>query len=587
MPSLLLPLFQRTIVTPRPHENNESEISSPSIPQLGIPKPRYRHATPSGPWPFLDLGDLVPDELTDANDSPKDNKCKHALRWKECDICWDEYPQSLYPNWTQFQQEKSRIYDVTKRNHRCTLHHVEMALDDESRLFSMPVDIVVDVGNRNRSWALLRQLREKRVRMRAIFVDSISGPALKMLGTLYNIEPFFFSSSLGWTPSRYRESYDPIKKRDHITLTLRFIRKLSNTTASGESACSNLKPPCPKNEKQIIDVHEPLVLSTYTLHPDLLSLHMLRSETETVIISYHAHDTYGSTSAQQLCHRLRQVGRSVYWNKMLGKTNDPTFVLISILWYALYAWDEALESLYSHICKLETKAMGLESIEFTRELHIIRAHLLHYASLLLDFKKAVKFIEETPNPVMDYDHNEDLKATLHKECKYLLTEIGRLEEAREMQDQRLKNVMNLCVSQMSIGDSKQMHSLTKATLRDSAAIKQISYLTMVFLPASFTAAIFGMNVMEINPDGHGSLRQFFAAALPLTVVTVWIIGAMQLPNEIQRPSDLRHVNAPYEDDNTYRWSRLWWPVILVQTRLADRIENQRLRGLTESNRDQT
>lgn len=42
-------------------------------------------------------------------------------------------------------------------------------------------------------------------------------------------------------------------------------------------------------------------------------------------------------------------------------------------------------------------------------------------------------------------------------------------------------------SSVNIEDSKQMKGLTQATVRDSAAMKQIAYLTMVFLPASFAA----------------------------------------------------------------------------------------------------
>lgn len=40
---------------------------------------------------------------------------------------------------------------------------------------------------------------------------------------------------------------------------------------------------------------------------------------------------------------------------------------------------------------------------------------------------------------------------------------------------------------VNINDSKYMKRLTEATVRDSAAMKQIAYLTMVFLPATFVA----------------------------------------------------------------------------------------------------
>lgn len=69
------------------------------------------------------------------------------------------------------------------------------------------------------------------------------------------------------------------------------------------------------------------------------------------------------------------------------------------------------------------------------ELHRIRAHLLHYASLLDDFKKSVKFVLTTPNPAMDSRNvpengtaemltKEESAELLKKECDNLISEIG-------------------------------------------------------------------------------------------------------------------------------------------------------------------
>lgn len=77
------------------------------------------------------------------------------------------------------------------------------------------------------------------------------------------------------------------------------------------------------------------------------------------------------------------------------------------------------------------------------ELHIIRAHLLHYDGLLVDFEKSVLFIQDTPNPAIMGSEKEIALPLLKKECGNLLSEIARLERSRQMQHERLKNVMNL------------------------------------------------------------------------------------------------------------------------------------------------
>ena len=92
-------------------------------------------------------------------------------------------------------------------------------------------------------------------------------------------------------------------------------------------------------------------------------------------------------------------------------------------------------------------------IKLTQELHVIRAHLLHFESLLEDFKESVKFVRDTPNPAMDNDQHRNGKENstqlLEKECHILLHEILRLKKTASMQGMRLQNVMNL-VSQPDV-----------------------------------------------------------------------------------------------------------------------------------------
>lgn len=65
-----------------------------------------------------------------------------------------------------------------------------------------------------------------------------------------------------------------------------------------------------------------------------------------------------------------------------------------------------------------------------------------------------------------------------------------------------------------------------------------------------------MNVQEINPGTNGTLSQYVALAIPLTLVTMWLIVAMQgrweaydeQGNAIPKPMLFR----------------LSWPVMLVQ-----------------------
>ncbi|KAF9260451.1 hypothetical protein L218DRAFT_962611 [Marasmius fiardii PR-910] len=492
------------------------------------PPPPHRHSGPSAPWPWINLHDEIDAAQLSTKLPPIPEPCPHI----NCGGCWSGYPQSRFPNWTPSQIRRSRIYQaIHDPNEKpCKIYAADV---DTHGYFTDAGEREVEAKTESTEEYWEEVIHEKRpdsLRVRAFFVENMSGPVLQMLGTRYNIEPFFFSSSLSWIPSRFQEEVKP-KTGDHITVTLIFLRTMDtflDGVSTGSSTCTENST----SEDDVINTQAPLFLNSGPgcyLVLDLLSVHLIRNTEGNTIISYH-HSGPDATSAHYFHERIRFAGQSVYWQNIFQKSPDPTFVLLTFIWHAIYAWDEALETLYNHICWMESQVMSTSDMTMTRRLHVIRAHLLHYSSLLEDFRKAVVFILGTANPAMDAEP-EDIRQfsrrLLERECNLLLNEIDRLEMGRRMQDKRLKNVMHLVFSSVNIRDSRRMKDLTEAAVRDSAAMKQIAYLSMIFLPASFVAAVFGMNVHEIVPDTNQSLPHYFAVALPLTAATIWLVMTFQ------------------------------------------------------------
>jgi hypothetical protein len=90
--------------------------------------------------------------------------------------------------------------------------------------------------------------------------------------------------------------------------------------------------------------------------------------------------------------------------------------------------------------------MGTNDMRLTQELHVIRAHHLHYSSLLDDYSKHVDFIQNTNSPLMDTVSKTDreyIEKIMKRECDNLLTEVRRLKVELNIQEKRLKNVMGL------------------------------------------------------------------------------------------------------------------------------------------------
>lgn len=458
---------------------------------------------------------------------------RHSVeQWK-----WRGYPQSLFGNWVANRVTRSKMVENCSGEPRekCRIYYVDVL---ESGDFKSAKDtdppIEVDESALSQLWDQL-QIEPTGLRLRLLLVDNMKHPVLQMLGTRYNIEPCFFTSSLNWIPSRYQEEVVK-KKGDHITVTLLFVRTVSWDKSAAPS--QNKHVSC---GDKAIDTQESLRLRSVRspaekyLLQDLLALHMIRSSDPggSTIISYHPSAQWNRTTAERLKNLVHKVGESVYWQKIFEQSKDPTFFFLAILWYALYAWDESLDHLYTHMNWLETNELSTNDNHLTTELHTIQAQLLHYASLLEDFRKSVTFVRNTPSPVLESskftDHaRRDTNKLMRKECHNLLSEIDRL-------GLQLKNITDLARATVDFVESRRMQELTIATVRDSAAMKQISYLTMIFLPASFVAAVFGMNVKEITDNATETLTHYAAVSIVFTVLTAWLVVAFQSHSSFHEP----------------------------------------------------
>lgn len=81
---------------------------------------------------------------------------------------------------------------------------------------------------------------------------------------------------------------------------------------------------------------------------ELLSIHIVRTLQSSTIVSYYPRSISQRTSAKRLRTLVQRAGQNTYWQRIFSKSNDPTFLLLAILWYVQYSWDEAFEALYDH-----------------------------------------------------------------------------------------------------------------------------------------------------------------------------------------------------------------------------------------------
>ncbi|KAH0835033.1 hypothetical protein J3R83DRAFT_10770 [Lanmaoa asiatica] len=562
--------------------NVDATIDTKMKDELRVPIPL--HAAPSAPWPWMDLkrdAAEVPLGVSSATSTLVEGEGASGDEGREAERAWCRYPQSLFENWTPAQVRRCRMFEVMgsgegrvgecgsgseregqgKGVSECMVYRVDVFRggafrggegEGEREDGSGSVEEVGDGNAQEAFWTCLGAPRDTDIRLRALFVERMSGPVLQILGTRYNVEPFFFSSSANWIPSRYQEDAHPGKgdrewsrllhlsmrvtdAGTDITVVLPFVRVVKNEFF-GCTTTSLWYVPC--GSDVVRSFHVPThahSISCYRdntiLLQDLLALHMVRTTTSDTILSYHPESVLRRGSATRLRSLLRRTGESVYWSKLYKKCKDPTIVLLALLWHATYAWDEALEVLYDYLNKtLEARELSTEHGTHTHELHKVRAHLIYYQQLLRDFRATVAFVRKTTNPAMDTAsvterERKTAAKILRSEADNLLGEVERLEKQREIQTNRVVNAMSLAFSTVKNEDMRAMHGLTTATVRDAATIKQISYFTLVFLPSYFMAGIFRMNVKEVNPNATETLAHYIEGTVIFTLCTAWLVIA--------------------------------------------------------------
>lgn len=99
---------------------------------------------------------------------------------------------------------------------------------------------------------------------------------------------------------------------------------------------------------------------------------------------------------------------------------------------------------------------------------------------------------------------------------------------------RLHNEINLAFNTVAQHDSGITVRIGKAAQNDSAAVKTIALLTLIFLPGTFIATVFGMGFFNFSQADNTQLLQwsvskdiwvYWAITIPVTGVTVlgWLL----------------------------------------------------------------
>ncbi|KAI0128221.1 hypothetical protein F4776DRAFT_629640 [Hypoxylon sp. NC0597] len=156
----------------------------------------------------------------------------------------------------------------------------------------------------------------------------------------------------------------------------------------------------------------------------------------------------------------------------------------------------------------------------------IRGHMITISSI----KKELSDFPWEQIFSIDYDRVKEQNEFIVKQLEFIgrvldfaLLRVGHLKERADVQAKAITNLLAQRNNETNRRLAEASTSIAHDTRRDSSAMKSIAILTMVFLPATFTATYFGTPAMATLEPSQG-LYWIVTIPLTLVVVLIWLLS---------------------------------------------------------------
>ncbi|KAJ8115232.1 hypothetical protein OPT61_g3078 [Boeremia exigua] len=218
---------------------------------------------------------------------------------------------------------------------------------------------------------------------------------------------------------------------------------------------------------------------------------------------------------------------------------SPVSIHAMLISLHLHSWREYLEYQETLLLKLDTKSacnsFEQPSVNFDtlKEVRAVERSILPLEPLMVATDRVkVDLGEAATTLTRSSDAQDEVDSILssafkefRKEVEAYRTQVLYLHRRTQATAQLVLDSLNLSFQQVADTQNKNTFSMARSAREDSVAIRAITLVTSFYLPFSFVATMFGMNLVDFDSSSHNLLvsRQFwlyFVIAIPLTAATL-------------------------------------------------------------------
>ncbi|KAH8711821.1 hypothetical protein GQ44DRAFT_714242 [Phaeosphaeriaceae sp. PMI808] len=216
--------------------------------------------------------------------------------------------------------------------------------------------------------------------------------------------------------------------------------------------------------------------------------------------------------------------------------SDPFALYLPIVDQIITLYDQSVWCIRDLIRRVEKgrELDGATETDFS-ELHEISRHATHSTETLIVAAQSIAAMQERHREFRERSISAtSAKKTnfrdLQQHMEFQAQLIRNMVERSRSNQERLQSEITLAYNLITQRDSKIMVAIGEATNSDSSAMKTVAIVTMIFLPATFTSAVFSMSFFDYSPATSTEVENwsvsskiwiYWAVAIPLTLLTLF------------------------------------------------------------------
>lgn len=224
-----------------------------------------------------------------------------------------------------------------------------------------------------------------------------------------------------------------------------------------------------------------------------------------------------------------QIPESLFRELSLSELSDPFWIYGYLVGEVVSLQDKMVWDFRTKIRTMEKArgSSGAPQPDFGR-LHDLARHSVHF---LETFQLAIKTISDILRDHAALSHTPPLTDTastpapgVRDKLRFFENMLENLQQRASSNHQRLHNEIQLTFNLVTQYDAKVSLQLSSAMKADGAAMKALTLLASMFLPATFICALFSMSFFSYDPETGWMMASkiwvYFAFAVPTTLLTI-------------------------------------------------------------------